>query len=253
MEDDVYVLQEIGVGNDDLEKYRKMRIKLGSRFAYMVGAGVVLIPMLVVSLFFEYQNNNLLFLITISSWFLPVSFLALYFSMTSFKITKKYVKMLESVWLIWPGSQLLNNNIVIYLMIAGFIESFIVIFILGYVIREILMIVLSLIFIALIGALPLIKKVSKMQGYIIHRLFRGDVDQIAEKLAIALNGKKKLLIKSQNNRKYEIEFDNPYKFRVFAFRRPDKVDFVEISVIGVKLENVSEAKQLISRIEKTIQ
>ncbi len=251
--DDVNILREIGVSNNNLEEYKQMRIKLGSTFAYMVGAGVILIPLLVISLFFEYQNNYLLFLIAVSAWFLPISFLALYFSMTSFKISKKYVKMLEREWLIWPGSQLLNNNIVIYLMIAGFIESFVIIFILGYVVREVLMIALSLIFLALVPALPLIKKVSKIEGYIIHRLFNGDVDLIVDKLSLALNGKKKMLIKSKNNRRYDIEFENPYKFRVLVYRRPDRKDFAEVSIWGVKPENVSEATQLVSQIEKTLQ
>ena len=249
MEDDVYVLRGIGINEEYISEYGELHTKTIRAFTVIMTAGVVITPLFLIPTYYLINHRESLFLDTLYILLIPIVLGGGYFQFVMLKVTRRYAKLIERTWTIRAGGNILNEKKLLILMNIGAAEGICLMFALWVLTGDIL----SLVFAVLLLILPpSINFVAKEKiGYTLNRLFRGDVDQIAEKLAIMLNGKKKLLIRSQNSRKYEIEFGNPYKFRVSVSRRPDKRSLVEISVMGVKPENVSEAKRLILRIEKT--
>ena len=249
----LYILRGLGIGEDYLTEYQKMGRKITRAFAYIIGSSTLLLPAVAIAMFFAIQDNYFLFMITFAIYFVPVAFFGTYITIILFKISYKYAGLIEKTWMLWPGSNFMNNNTIKKLIIVGSVETFFVVFILGYISREILILVASFLFLAILPALSFAKRDRDKMGYALKHLFRGDVDQIAEKLAIMLNGKKKLLIKSQSSRRYMIEFQNPSNFKLFVFRRADRKEFTEVSIMGVKPKKLSEVKSLIVQIEKALQ
>ena len=250
--EDEDILRGIGIKSEYLEQYQKMRRAFTRAFAFVIGAGTLPIPALIVAMFFVMQNNYFLVMITSAIWFIPASISAMYLMIILFKTSSNYAKIIEETWLIWPAARFIENSKVRKLMIIGTVEMFFVGFILGYLVGEVLIMLLSFLFLGIVPALNFAKKDTMKIGYHLNHLYKGNVDDITDKLTIELGGKKKLLVKSQSERRYLIELPDRKEIKIYIFRRADKKDFTEVSISGVKIENVGEVSELISRIEKTL-
>ncbi len=251
--EDEEILRGIGVGAEELMDYKDMRRKLGKGYTYMICTGGLMIPMVIIAMFLEYQGNDLGFIFAFAGWFIPVSISGMYFMILLTKTSKKYSHMIEKTWLIWPGAQLLNNRTNIDLIIAGLLMSFIAIFIMGYVSGEITIIIGSFIFLLILPALPLIKKINEKQGFTIKHLFKSNEDALSEKLAIALMGEKKVIMNEQNNKRYQILLPDENEIKIFVSKRTDRKDFSEFTIIGVKMGNLEKTKKLILKIDKALE
>ncbi len=251
--EDEDILMGIGISAEELMDFRETQRKLVKGYTYLVGAGGLLIPMIIIAMFFEFQGNDFGFVFAFAGWFLPVSIFGMYFMILLTKASKKYSHMIEKTWLIWPGSQLLNNRTNINLIIAGLLMSCIAVFIMGYIAGEITIIIGSFIFLLILPALPIIKKMNKKQGFTIKHLFKSDVDALADKLAIALRGEKKVIMNGKNNKRYQILLPDENEIKIFISNRAERKYFSEVTIMGVKMSNIKKTKKLILEIEKTLE
>ncbi len=259
--EDEDILRGIGASEKEIADYQEMRRKLVKGYTYMVGVGGLLIPVLAIASFLEYLEclgYDLAFLLVFFALFLPVFFLSMNYMVLLFKTSKRFADMIEKTWLIWPGSQLLNSKAVTNFMIVGMVisfatVSFATILIIGDFAGETSIIMLSFIFLVILPAIPLIRKTNKKQGFTIERLFKSNVDEIANKLAISLRGEKKVIIKGRYNKRYQILLPDEKEIKLFVSNRADQKEFAQVSIMGVKMSNLEKTKKLILEVEKALE
>ncbi len=248
--DDEDILRSLNIGSENIEKYKRIRKNVYRAFEILSASNVILMPLLGLLAYTGVTGKT--------SISLYISILILlagvggYFQIIFLKAMRKYRKIIETTWAPRPGSRaIFEGRTSIYFIIAT-VEMAAIMVILAIITGNYFIIALSAIIIVLIPALYLARRDTAKRGYTINHIVRGDVDEIAEKIAVTFNGEKKILIKSKANRAYRIKVRVGSEFDINVSRRQDKKDFTQISIGEVKKDDISEVRKLIYEIEKLL-
>ena len=249
--EDVEILRSLGTPSDVLERYVRLRDKMHRAYLQVL----VAIFLMMTEGYISYTTAPIL-KVDKGILFIGAIFITLYFILVYIvylRSFKKYLETMKKGWLIEFASeelQRLSLQVVLYVFYFIWITLG---FIVSYLYKDVF---LMLFFLCLtIVSVPLLIiafKKTKERGYRILHLFPGDVDEIAEKIEKALGGKKVMVIKYKNSRKYKIDFKSQSNLKLYVFRRPERKGFTTVGIMGVKNENLSEVVKLISRINKIL-
>ena len=252
--EDVEILRGLGTPPDVLERYVELRdnsIKILKKEFLLISTflplGLIFLILLTVGLM-KYLLILMVFLYIFPTIVLA-SVIIYYFPISKERLERIYLNAIKEYWLIWLRSQPIEVGIEERYSYVFTGEIPLTVILWAYFTDTVIIALLSLFPLALIPIGRILSKKTKNCGYTIQRLFPGYVDEIAEKIEKALGGEKKILVKGEKYRRYEIIFSNPHNFRVYVFRRTDVKGFVEVSLAGVKLENAAAARDIISKIE----